>query len=216
MRLRDAIGHAVGLLAPPACCVCGSACTPAEVLCRGCRARIRSGPPGRSALTGVGPIGWAAPYDGAARGALTALKFGGRLRLAVPLGQAIAATCAELAEGRTAVPVPPAPRRLRRRGFDPAALLAAALCAQLALPRSACLRRLDNRRQVGRARRDRISAPPGIGIRRPVPERVVLVDDVLTTGATLAACAAALREAGCESIVAVAFARSFGEPMRPA
>jgi predicted amidophosphoribosyltransferase len=216
MRLREGLGHAIGLLVPPACCVCASACAPAEVLCPACRARIRSGPAGRSALPGVGPVGWAAPYDGTARGALTALKFGGRVRLAVPLGEAIAAACAELAEGRAVVPVPPAAGRLRRRGFDPAALLAIALCAELRLPRSHCLRRLDGSRQVGRTRRDRIASPPRIGARCPVPERALLVDDVLTTGATLAVCAAALRDAGCESVAAATFARSFGQTTRPA
>jgi predicted amidophosphoribosyltransferase len=158
----------------------------------------------------VGSVGWAAPYDGTARRALTALKFGGRVRLARPLAEAIATAWAELAEGRVLVPVPPATRRLRRRGFDPAALLTAALAAELDLPRSACLRRLDGRRQVGRSRRDRIASPPRAGARGPVPERALLVDDVLTTGATLAACAMALRGAGCESIAAVTFARSLG------
>ena len=216
MRARDALGHATGLLAPPACCVCASACGPSEVLCRGCWVRLRSGPPGRAELTGVGRVGWAAPYDGTARAALTALKFAGRVRLAAPLAEAVAAACGELAEGRTVVPVPPAARRLRRRGFDPAALLARELCAQLALPQSQCLHRLDHRRQVGRSRRDRIVSPPRVGARDPVPQRALLVDDVLTTGATLAVCAAALRGAGCESIAAVTFARSLGETARPA
>jgi ComF family protein len=216
MRLRDAPAHAIGLLAPPACCVCGSACAPAEVLCAGCRGRLRSSPPGRSALAGVGPLGWAAPYDGTARRALTALKFAGRVRLAAPLAEAIAAACAELADRRVLVPVPPAVRRLRRRGFDPAALLAAALGGELGLPVSSCLRRRDGRRQVGRTRRERIASPPSVRARRAAPERALLVDDVVTTGATLAACAAALRDAGCESVAAVTFARSLGETTRPA
>jgi predicted amidophosphoribosyltransferase len=216
MRLRDAPAHAIGLLAPPACCVCGTGCAPAQVLCPDCRVRIRSGPPGRTVLAGVGPVGWAAPYDGTARRALTALKFGGRVRLAAPLAEAIAAACAELAGRRVVVPVPAAGRRLRRRGFDPAALLASALGAELGLPRSACLRRRDGRRQVGRTRAERIASPPSVGARHAAPPRALLVDDVITTGATLAACAAALRDAGCASVAAVTFARSLGETTRPA
>ena len=216
MRLRDAPAHALGLLAPPACCVCAAACAPVEVLCPGCRMRVLAGPPGRTTLAGVGTVAWAAPYDGTARGALTALKFGGRVRLARPLAEAIASACGDLGAGRVLVPVPPAPGRLRRRGFDPAALLAAALAAELELARSPCLRRLDGRRQVGRSRCERIASPPRVGARRAAPERALLVDDVLTTGATLGVCAAALREAGCESVAAVTFARSLGETARPA
>jgi ComF family protein len=216
MRLRDAPAHAIALLAPPACCVCGWACLPAEVLCAGCRAQIRSGPPGHMALPGVGPVAWAVPYDGIARRALTALKFAGHVRLAAPLAGAIAAACEDLPPSRTLVAVPQAARRLRRRGFDPAALLADALAGQLGMSRSRCLRRLDARRQVGRTRRERMAAPPRVVARSGAPRRVLLVDDVLTTGATLAVCAAALREAGCESVAAVTFARSLGETTRPA
>ncbi|MFL5871203.1 MAG: ComF family protein [Solirubrobacterales bacterium] len=214
MRYRDVLLQATSLLAPPRCGACGEPCPPSDCLCRSCWVEI--GPAGRSSLPGLDGVAWAAPYDGAARRALAALKFGARTRLAIPVGALTATTCAEAAAGRTVVAVPPAKRRLRARGFDPAALIAAEVAHRLGLPRAACLRRLDARRQVGRSRAERLASPPRVQARGPVPPRVLLVDDVLTTGATLTACARALADAGCASVAAATFARSLGETSRPA
>jgi predicted amidophosphoribosyltransferase len=107
----------------------------------------------------------------------------------------------------TVVPVPPAPSRLRSRGFDPAGELAASLAEQLDSPPERCLARRGGRRQVGRRRAERIGQPPRIHATRTAPRSVVLVDDVLTTGATLSACAQALRAAGAARVVAITFAR---------
>ena len=85
----------------------------------------------------------------------------------------------------TIVPVPPAPPRLRRRGFDPAGELAAALAERLEAPLEPCLARRGGGRQVGRRRAERVGHPPRIHAARPAPRSVLLVDDVLTTGATL-------------------------------
>jgi predicted amidophosphoribosyltransferase len=198
--------QAISLLAPPRCGACAEPCAASEALCANCRQAI--GPPGRTTLAEIGQVCWASPYDGAARRALTALKFAARIRLAHPLGALTAAACEDLAADRTVVAVPPGRRRLRSRGFDPAALIAAAVAERLGLPRANCLRRIDHRRQVGRPRSERLGAPPSVGAIGPAPPSVLLVDDVLTTGATLAACATVLRDTGCESLAAVCFARS--------
>jgi predicted amidophosphoribosyltransferase len=64
---------------------------------------------------------------------------------------------------------------------------------------------------VGRDRRERRAGPAGsVSARSAVPARALLVDDVATTGATLAACAAAVRAAGALRVSAVAFARTIG------
>jgi predicted amidophosphoribosyltransferase len=105
------------------------------------------------------------------------------------------------------VPVPPAPSRQRRRGFDPAGELAAALAERLDSPLENCLARRGGRRQVGRRRADRIGSPPRIHATGTAPRSVLLTDDVLTTGATLTACAQALRAAGATRVVAITFAR---------
>ena len=108
------------------------------------------------------------------------------------------------------VPVPPHPVRRRRRGFDPAAELAAALAARTALPLAPMLRRRDRApRQVGLGRAQRRG--PGrfvIEATRAPPARALLIDDVHTTGATLDACARALVAAGCGEVVAVTYARA--------
>jgi len=105
------------------------------------------------------------------------------------------------------VPVPPAPSRLRRRGFDPAGELAAALAERLDTPLEPCLVRRGGRRQVGRRRAERLGQPPRIQASSAAPRSVLLIDDVLTTGATMSACAQALRAAGAARVVAVTFAR---------
>jgi predicted amidophosphoribosyltransferase len=110
------------------------------------------------------------------------------------------------------VPVPLHPARHRRRGFNQAAILAEAVAARVGLDVADCLARAGaSGSQVGRPRDARLSAPPGhIRARSPTPRRAVIVDDVATTGATLAACAQALRAGGALEVRAVTFARTLG------
>jgi predicted amidophosphoribosyltransferase len=149
-----------------------------------------------------------------------ALKYGGAWRAAEVMAAQIAANCppscllvpgAPL--GRTAlVPVPLHPRRERRRGYDQASLIARALSDRTGLEVRACLARTGSSgAQVGRGRGERLAGPPGeIYVRGPVPARVLLVDDVVTTGGTLSACATVLREAGAKRIAGLAYARTPG------
>ncbi|HEX4752323.1 MAG TPA: phosphoribosyltransferase family protein [Solirubrobacterales bacterium] len=109
--------------------------------------------------------------------------------------------------GGVVVPVPAAPPRLRRRGFDPAGELAAALAERLGAELEPCLARRGSGHQVGRRRAERIGRPPRIEAIGEAPRSVVLVDDVLTTGATLTSCAMALRGAGAKRVIALTFTR---------
>jgi predicted amidophosphoribosyltransferase len=110
------------------------------------------------------------------------------------------------------VPVPLDPARRRRRGFNQAGLLAATLAERAGLEVADCLERRGGRgTQVGRGRAERIAGPvDDVRLRRGAraPPRAVLVDDVITTGATLSACARSLRAAGCLHVVALAYART--------
>jgi predicted amidophosphoribosyltransferase len=163
-------------------------------------------------LEGAGPPGidraWSsAPHEGVARDLVAALKF----RRLLPIAELIADRMQWLAPGvllsGTIVPAPTARLRSVGRGFDPAVEIAQALTLKTDLPLSACLTRRGGGRQVGKRRAQRIGHPPVIRARGQVPRSVLLVDDVLTTGATLASCAQALRQAGSVRVAAITFAR---------
>jgi len=201
------------ILAPPRCAICASTAPAGELVCPRCEMSLRAARPGRAAIEfGHGPIGsvsWAARYEGSARELIAALKFQGRLGLADLAAAAIAAELRPPSD-TCVVPVPAAPLRRWRRGFDPGELIALKLSARLELEFAPCLGRRNGRRQVGRRRAERLARAPRVRVTGRPPPRVLLVDDVLTTGATLGACAQALRGAGSAEIEAAVFARSFG------
>ena len=152
----------------------------------------------------------AAWHDGIARELVAALKFGARTALAEVAAEAIARALPSELRCLPLVPVPPAAGRLRRRGFDPAALIAARLAGRLGTTVEPCLVRLDSGRQLGRSRSQRLAKPPAIEVAALPAAAALLVDDVLTTGATLRCCAAALIDAGRGPAGAAVFARARG------
>jgi predicted amidophosphoribosyltransferase len=108
------------------------------------------------------------------------------------------------------VPVPTVASRRRRRGFDPAGVLAAAFARRLDRPLVECLERRDHEgRQVGTGRVAR-RAPNRLAfaVRTPAPALVLLVDDVHTTGTTLDAAARALAAEGTVVLAALSYART--------
>jgi predicted amidophosphoribosyltransferase len=198
----------VSLVAPPRCATCAAPCERGAVVCGRCDAELSSARATLVPVQGLDAAWSAAPYEGVARDLVGALKFRRLLPLALRAAEAITSRVPrELLEGAL-VPVPPAPLRLRVRGLDPAEEIALALERLTGLRVAACLTRTDGPRQVGRPRRERIAAPPRMRLREQPPPRAVLVDDVLTTGATLGACARALRTGGATRVVGLTFARS--------
>jgi predicted amidophosphoribosyltransferase len=211
------------LLAPPLCWSCHAPAPRGSALCRDCRGRLRflvrdeflpdSGRNSSHALRPPVPRVWAAvAYEGPARSLVAAVKFHGATAVAAQLAALIVANAPPGLLAGTLVAVPLHPARRRARGFNQAALIADALAARTGLPRADVLHRAGpDIRQVGRDRAARLRGPPGsMRADGPVPARALLVDDVVTTGATLAACAGALRAAGSERVAGVAFARTVG------
>jgi len=153
-------------------------------------------------------------HSGVLRRALQRLKYGSAGRLAAPLALAAAPSLHELLaiSGRAPlVPVPVHPARLRQRGYNQAALLAGVLGREVKLPVADLLvRRRATTRQHGLNRAARLRNLRGafdIGEGMKAPSTAILVDDILTTSATLEACALALRSAGATHVYGFAIAR---------
>jgi ComF family protein len=202
------LAELLALVAPPRCALCARDCGTREQLCQRCETELGGLAPCSTWVPGLDAAWSAAPYEGVARDLVVALKFAARLPLARRAGAVIAERAPpDLLDG-VIVPVPAAPRRRRRRGFDTAEAIAAALAVETGRPLERRLRRSQGRRQVGRPRSERLASPPRVRLAGRPPTAAVLVDDVVTTGATIGACARALRFGGCARVVALTFARS--------
>ena len=173
-------------------------------LCGGCAAEIEREPGIAFAADGIDSGYAPLAYDGPGRRLVAALKFS-RLLVVAELGAALIAEGAP-GDGAVIVPVPGAPIRSLRRGFDPAWEIAAALAGITGAELSPMLRRRDLRHQRGRPRHDRLAQPPAIEANGPAPPMALLVDDVVTTGATMTSSARALRAAGSARVDAVSIA----------
>lgn len=209
------------LLIPPACSGCGAFGDP---LCGACRSTFRpAGAPADRFVTAdpavvVGDelqVAVAAfAYEGALRRMLSRLKYGGASRLARPLAAAAAPLLAAFVSQHpdaALIPVPVHGDRLRRRGYNQAALLARHLATELHRPMVDVLfraRPTSQQHRLNRAERLR-NLRDAFALRAGAraPPVAILVDDILTTSATLEACAGVLRTAGAERVVGVAVAR---------
>lgn len=209
------------LLLPPHCPGCERE---GEVLCDACQAPLyrrveepAGAPIGLSSSLphGIVQLEWCAAFSGPVRDAIHALKYRGERRLQEPLAQALAARWERTAAGGDVLTwVPVHPRRRRERGFDQAEELARSMGSLLEIPVLASLqrtRRTEAMHALGHeARVENISH--AFTVSPEARERLpghwpILVDDIITTGATLAGCARALSEAGAIAVSAIAVAR---------
>lgn len=221
MRVLD---NLLALVAPHNCLACGAEgalacescrlglrpaiarcykCRATAAGCRTCRTCRRS-----SALHAVYP---AVQYEGLAKDLVWRLKFG-RARAA---GSEIAGLMARLpvdCKGATLVHIPTATKRVRARGYDQAALICSEFARASCNPQARLLARTGQQQQVGANRTRRAAqlqqAFRPVHLERISGAHIVLVDDVITTGATLEAAAAVLRAAGAHRVEAVVFAQA--------
>ena len=151
------------------------------------------------------------PYLGAARDLVAAWKEHG-LRRAATLAAELIAERLEPPAADVITYIPPDPARLLVRGYHPAERLARELGARWGLSATALLVRSGTRpseRQVGLPRAERLRNARGAFVAvAATPKRVLLIDDVYTTGATVSAAATALRGAGAREVDVVTFART--------
>jgi predicted amidophosphoribosyltransferase len=225
MRSR-VLAEILALVAPPVCVACRVALDdPGAVLCGSCRRALpwlqaplcprcalpkpcSPCPAHRAAFNRA----WAPlEHRGPARQLVNALKFGGALGVADLMAAQLAAGAPDWIGRTTAlVPVPAHPTRRRARGFDQAVRLAKALSARTGLPLTEGLSRGGPaERQLGATRaRRRTPGRIAIEVKGEVPLTATLVDDVHTTGATLDACARALRRGGAQDVMALTYSRT--------
>ena len=229
MAVPRALGVLLDVLLPPLCVHCGDPVPAARPgVCRWCRATLRPLGPGcrRCSLPRPGspadcgrcrdwPSGLSAVaavrYTGAAESIAHALKYRGWTHLADLCAAAMADSLGDRAFGLDVlVPVPLHAARLRARGFNQSALIAASLSARLGIPvLDALVRSRPTRSQVGlgrAARRRNVEAAFDARAGLRPGAATCLVDDVATSGATLSAAAQALDAAGAGSVLAVTFA----------
>jgi ComF family protein len=205
------------LLFPPRCCGCRQR---GSMLCDRCRDSCRLVPAAandsqhrRLSSPYLASTAGAYVFDGAVREAIHTLKYNRRTRVAIPLGELLARYLASRPVAIDAiVAVPLYADRERQRGFNQSALLAARLAELTGLPlfrhdlvrvratsQQADLTRAQRRENVRDAFVWQGSTAP--------PPRLLLIDDVLTTGATVESAAQALRLAGAQEVHALALAR---------
>lgn len=191
------------MLLPVTCPVCGAR---GSAPCAACRAEMRP-PPSLPPPVGVERCAALFDYGGAAREVVARLKYRNARSSLAYLADGMAALVV-----RSSVDVvtwvPTTGERRRERGFDHAELLAKAVARRIARPCRRLLRRLPGPAQTGRAADERRRGPPLVATRPLGAARVLVVDDVVTTGATATAAARALSRAGAARVEVVAAART--------
>ena len=243
MTIAETLNPLVDLVFPPRCPLCGEGISAQTGLCVACwdelvipgepscslcsrpfGGGIRDGaicapclarPPGHDGIAA------ATLYNDASRKLVLSLKHGNRIALAPMMARLMAAKLDFIDEQWLLVPVPLHRWRLWRRGFNQAAVLAGELatltgaqCVVDALVRKKATPALGGLGSKARAR----ALAGAIGVNRRKAEdivgaRIVLVDDVLTSGATSNACVAALKKAGAGTVIISCFARVLDEAL---
>jgi predicted amidophosphoribosyltransferase len=202
-HLARSLRAALALVSPVDCAGCGR---PDIELCAACRDKLRPSPL-VAALADETPFVSALEYSGVVRDVVLAFKQSGRWRLGRELAPALACAVEVVgAEGCRVLAVPSSRAGLRRRGYDPVELLVRATGAVPCRPGLRILGASGSQKTRSRAERLRSRAGALRCSPRLAGQRVVVVDDVSTTGATLVEAARAARAAGARVVGAACLA----------
>lgn len=196
----------IDLVMPARCAGCESL---GPSPCASCAARLRPAP-ALAPPPGLDNLEALLRYDDHARAFVTAVKYRNARASITGLADALASLVLDGVGGGGLDVItwaPTTPQRSRQRGFDQAELLARAIAGRVHRPVRCCLRRLPGPHQTGRGAQQRHHGPVFVAL-EGVDARVLVVDDVCTTGATLSAAADTLRRAGARDVRGAVMART--------
>ena len=215
VKMTSLLEKTVAIIAPHRCIICGNY---NNILCDACVSELTQNVPSCCVLCGTKTRDWrvcagCAPgahltgvwarlqYDDAVKELVRRFKFDHVRAAYKPIATLIVRSLPSPLTGWTVVPVPTVASHMRQRGYDHAHLVAKEVARLTHLPYLQALERTRNMRQVGATRQERAEVAESIALRRlPQNTRVLLIDDVCTTGATLKACAALLHKAGAQEV----------------
>ena len=212
VNLGQIVRSAVSLLSPTVCVACGEAAPLDDLFCYGCDPGLPEGSVDR--LPNGALVVTTGDYGGSLAQAVKQLKYGHRPDLSRALGLRVARAllASPVSEYTALIPVPLHRARLAERGYNQSALVAGAAARLLGVRHLplALARPRQTREQASLGRAERlVNVGEAFVVRHAMHGlRVVIVDDVVTTGATASACAEALRHAGAEVAAIAAIARA--------
>ena len=213
--IKNVLSKLYQFIFPSRCVFCGKYLNSpaAEWICASCRGNIVEQSAGTASLRGGFPCVYALRYEGAVRRAILRFKFNNRPQIAQTFAYLMAQAASAYAGSELITWVPVSRLRGMKRGYDQSFLLCRYMCECFQRkPTPTLVKHRHNKRQSRLDAEQRASNVTGAYHIRPhadvLGKRVLLVDDILTTGATLGECAQTLRRAGASEVVCVVLART--------